>query len=235
MAYEINRAEQNVLGYTKVFNPFPTKGGRERESVRQMLERMEETLFTQERMASKDDYEERILKTPGLMIEKVHVIPGVTYGQIHRQNRSSNEVVVVVKPYSAEKKPGLTPYYKKRIEEYLESYRLLNTKVSVEGCEYVGVEVHGKVVLERNEKEIRERIEQCICDEIDYRKKKEPFGAVISNGRLFTKLETLEGVRKVESLSLERIGNAAEKNNFSDILLNEDALSIVESIKLEYC
>lgn len=235
LAGEIRRPDwENLRGY-RIYNPYASTGGRDRERIRDMLEHLEETLSAQNRMASAQDYEERILKTPGLMIDLVHVIPGKKYGEIHRQNRSLNEVVAVVKPFGNSTKPVLSEAYRNRILQYVEPYRLLNTKVSIVSCEYVGIEVHGRILLSHDTEEVRERIRRCLEEETDYRGRKKPFGMTIPYGRLYTRLEALDGVKQVYSLSLERIGNAAEKSDSGDILIHEDALGILEQIDLEYC
>lgn len=232
---EINRSDSPLFAGFKVRNPEASFGGRDRESVHDMLERMEETLLAQNRMASAEDYEERILKTPGLMLDLVHVMPGKVYGRLHGHSGSVNEVVAVVKPYGNDPKPVLNDAYRNMIGRYVEPYRLINTKVSIVSCEYVGIEVHGRIRLDCDAADIQGAIRRCLEEEIDYREKKKPFGMTVSYGRLFTKLEALEGVRQVQSLSLERIGNAAEKNDSGDILIHEDALGILERIDLEYC
>lgn len=235
LAGEICMAEQGLPGGIRIFNPAPAEGGRDPERVPEMMARMEETIFAQNRMASRKDYEERVLQTPGLMLELVHVIPGRVYGELHRQNRGNNEVIVVVKRVSDEEKPLLGSVYQRMIEQYIEPYRLLNTKVSVVSPEYVGIEVHGRIALHYDTPEVRREIDECLRDAVDYRRRKHPFGSQVAYGKLFTKLETLPGVRQVKELSLERTGNAADKNERGDILLHEDALSLLETVDLEYC
>ena len=235
LAGEIQETDLQLPQDCIVWNPAPAEGGRKRETVPQMMERMEQEIFRQNRMASSQDYEDRVLQTPGLMLELAHVIPGRVYGNLHRKNRAANEVVVVVKPQSVEKRPVLGSVYQKMIEDYIEPYRLVNTKISIVSPEYVGVEVHGKIALYQDAPEVRREIEECLRDEIEYKRKKAPFGSQIAYGRLFTKLEALPGVRQVQDLTLERIGNAADKNERGDIILHEDALSFLEAIDLEYC
>ncbi|MBO5335550.1 MAG: baseplate J/gp47 family protein [Lachnospiraceae bacterium] len=235
LAGEIQETSLQLPQGCEVWNPAPAKGGRQRETVPQMMERMENEIFVQNRMASSQDYEDRVLQTPGLMLELAHVIPGRVYGNLYRKKRGANEVVVVVKPKSTEKRPVLGNIYQKMIEDYIEPYRLVNTKISIVSPKYVGIEVHGKIALYQDTPEIRREIEEYIRNEVDYQRKKAPFGSVVAYGRLFTKLEALPGVRQVQELTLERIGNAASKNDRGDILLNEDALSFLEANNLEYC
>lgn len=58
---------------------------------------------------------------------------------------------------------------------------------------------------------------------------------MISYGSVVTALENTEGVKKVLELNLERTGNAARKNDRGDVLLDADALGILEGTDLEFC
>jgi len=229
---EIKTFEEPRFESDTVENPKAVCGGRDRESVEEMLVRMEETLFQQQRMASISDYEEIVRGTPGLMLELVHVIPGLVYGDLHRQNRSANEVVVVVKPYSTENRPDLSLVYQKKIENYIEPYRMLNTKVSIVQPSYVGIKVYGKIELYQDTEDSRKAVMECLKNMIDYNRLRKPFGAAIYYGRIFAKLETMEEIAQVQELSLERVGSAAIKNERGDILLQEDALSFMEDAEI---
>ena len=234
MAGSISVAADAGDSSCRVWNPEDAHGGKGRETVRQMAARMEEELFHQQRMASAEDYKSVILSTPGLMLETAHVIPGTVYGEITGKLRGANEVVVVVKPYSREKKAGLSDIYRARIETYMEPFRLLNTKVSIEEPAYVGITVHGKIHLIRDTPRDREKVIECLKDMIDYERKEHPFGAMISGGKLFMRLEALDEVERVQELILERTGSAAVKNERGDILLREDALSYLEAADLGF-
>ncbi|MDO4261614.1 MAG: baseplate J/gp47 family protein [Eubacteriales bacterium] len=218
----------------QVSNPMPLQGGRDRERLSDMLARMESSLFAQRRMASEEDYERIVRETPGLMIELVHVIPGTVYGQLYHRQGSVNEVVLAVKPWSRSAKPELGERYRRAIERHVEPYRLLNMKVSVVSPVYVGVEAYGRIGLWKDTQDARERVRQCLREAIDYTRRERPFGAVISYGRLFTRLEMLEGVSCVYELNLEQAGSGASKNSRGDILLHEDALSCFEKMEIEF-
>ena len=234
LAGEICRTDCEKIAGAKIYNPTASVGGRKRESLSEMKKRMEDTLFVQKRMASEQDYEDIILSTPGLMLDLVHVIPGTVYGDLHRKNCGLNEVMVVVKPYSKGVTPKLSALYRKMIEQYIEQYRLINTKVSVVSPVYVGIEVNGKIHLEKNTPENREKVKKCIQKHINYQENEKPFGNTISYGKVFTSLESMEEIKWVQELSLEKNGTAAVKNDRGDILCQEDALSYVERFDIEF-
>lgn len=234
-AGELNRFAKEGFSGCRIWNPQAIENGRSRETLRDMLGRMEQELLIQNRLAAERDYVKRVRETPGLMIDKVHVIPGRIYGSLHRQQLGGNEVVVVVKPWSREQCPDLSPVYRETIEAWLEPFRLINMKVTVVPPRYVGVEVYGRITLTRDTPQVRKAVWDCLKSEINGEDKKERFGAVIACGRLFVALENLEGVEKVQELNLERVGQAAGKNDRGDLLLHEDALPYLRDVKIEFC
>lgn len=235
LAGEITETDCALIADAKVYNPVAAQGGREKENLQAMLKRMEETLFVQNRMASEADYQNIILNTPGLMLDLVHVIPGHVYGELYRRDRSMNEIIAVVKPYSKSLTPKLSEIYQQMILSHIEKYRLLNTKVSIVSPVYVGIEVYGKILLQIDTKEAREKVQAKIKELIDYQGKERPFGNMISYGKVFTSLEAMEEVKLVRELSMEKNGFAAKKNDRGDILCQEDALSFVEQMNIEFC
>ena len=235
LAGEIRDTDREELAGCQVYNPVASSGGRDQESIPDMMKRLEDTLFTQNRMVSEADYEQIILNTPGLMLDLVHVIPGSIYGELYRQDRSPNEIMVIVKPYSEKIAPELSADYRQRIEQHIESFRLLNTKVTIVSPAYAGIEVNGKIELNHDTPEAREKVQERIREMISYQGKEKPFGNEISYGRLFTSLEAMEEVKRVRELALEKNGSAAVKNDRGDILCQEDALSYVEQFHLEFC
>lgn len=218
----------------RVSNPMPLGGGAYREQLKDMIARMEESVFAQQRMASEEDYERIIGSTPGLRIERVHVIPGTEYGRIYRKKRDRNEVVAVVKPWSHEKRPQLGASYEKAIRQYMEPFRLLNTKVSIVSPAYVGIEIYGRIALQNASGQEKQQVISWLTEQIHHAGGTKRFGAVISCGKLFAGLEMLPGVVRVQELNLERIGNAAEKDDRGDLHLQEDALCYLEKIELEF-
>ena len=219
----------------KITNPFAAAGGRGAEQMKALLKRMQEEIFRQKRLVSVEDYKETVLHTPGLMIEEVQVLSGKRYGEIHSVNWRENEVVVVVKPWADRKRPVLSSFYRDSIEKYLEGLRLINTKVTVVSPSYVGIEVNGKIRLAHKTQREQEQVLLLLKEMILMPKETSHFGKTLVLGRLFSMLELSDAVERVESLSLERMGLGAEKNQRGDIILYEDALCYISDINLEFC
>ena len=219
----------------EVTNPRPITGGRDEETVQELLNRMEESLFAQQRMVTEEDYKKAVRSVPGLQIDQVHVIAGSLYGEIYGKERDFNEIVLVVKPVSSDRRPVLSEVYRRKIEEYLEPLRLLNTKVSVVSPAYVGITVHGKIALRNDSAREAEQVKQVLKEKLDYTCLREPFGQKLLLDRLYSLLEAQEGVHQVYSLSLEQEGRGAVRQENGSLYLNEDTLSYLQYIDIEFC
>ncbi|MGN0342444.1 MAG: baseplate J/gp47 family protein [Roseburia sp.] len=219
----------------KVYNPMPAVGGRNLETMKDIKTRLETELFCQGRLVSVDDYKTVVKRTPGLMIEAVEVLSGKRYGEIHDRNWEDNEVVVVVKPYAQKKCPVLSDFYKESISAYIEEKRLINTKVSIVSPSYVGIEIYGKIELTHKRPQDQAAVLELLEELVDAKGEAPQFGKKLVLSALFSRLEMMEEVSRVHSLSIERLGKGAEKNQRGDIQLMEDALCYISDINLEFC
>lgn len=233
MAGGIDRCSDTSDQTIKVYNPLPAQDGRADETIEQMLRRLQRVLLKQNRLVCENDYRDVILHTPGLMIDRVAVIPDREYAQFHNST-VRGDTVVVVKPYSYEKTPVLSDVYRKVIEDYIEPMRLINTRIQIVSPSYVGIEVHAKIHVKGISEADKEAVYEVLYKELSYEKQKDAFGHAIILGRVFTKLDALDCVKYIENLSLERIGQGAEKNERGDILLHKDALSYIRSVDIDY-
>jgi hypothetical protein len=231
---EINRCDSDDFS-CRVSNLQKVSGGRNLETVSEMLQRLEQLLFDQQRLVSSGDYEKIVKQTPGLLIESLTVLPGEKYAELTRGEWDKNEVVVVVKPYSEKKRPPLSAYYKEKILEYLEDKRLINTKVTIVAPTYVGIEVRGRIQLTSLGRTEQQEVLDCLEEMLQPRPGENGFGRGIIRGKIYARLEMLPQVRFIHELAIERTGNGAIKNQRGDILLEERSLSYINVIEIEFC
>jgi hypothetical protein len=123
--------------------------------------------------------------------------------------------------------------YRRRIRENLEQYRLLTTDVRVLPAKYVGLEADGRIVLTENTPALRKRVEEQLAALV-HAQTGNPFGESVIYGRLFSRLEMLEGVAKVSDLSLTCTGEGAHKNEQGDIVVYPDAIAYLGKINIEF-
>lgn len=231
MPEEIKRFSNKELTY-QIRNPEAAFNGKSAATKEEMLESLREVLFKQNRMVSVVDYKDMVKSTPGLMIEEVQVIDGKRYGEIHHIKQEEQTVYLVIKQRADIERPALSSVYKKIIAQYIEEYRLINTKVKLVSPNYVGVEVYGKIYLHYESE--KDQILQFIMEQVAGDGSKTEFGKHIILGKMFTKLEIFASVKKVEFISMERVGNGAVKNSRGDIVLYEDAIPYLRSIQIEF-
>jgi hypothetical protein len=217
-----------------VTNPEDATGGKRPKTSLELERDIEEKIYKTSRAVTAEDYEQIVGDTPGLMIDSVNVISSAEYARFYGGERRPNTVLIAVKPASGhDPRPVLGETYRRRIRENLEQYRLLTTDVRVLPAKYVGIEANGRIVLTENTPALRSRVEEQLAALVSPQGS-DPFGASIIYGRLFSRLEMLEGVAKVSDLSLTCYGEGAHKNEQGDIVVYPDATAYLGKINIEF-
>lgn len=217
-----------------VMNPYPAEGGQSPLSSRQLKEYIGEKLTKVTRAVTAGDYRALVLGTPGLCIHMVNVIPMVEYASLYGLPRRPGAVVVAVKPWSErEERPSLTEAYREQVRKHLEDYRLLTVNIEIVPARYVGVGVHGRIVLTENTAAARQSVLDCLSSLIDFTRTKQ-FGLSVVYGKVFSRLEMLDCVAKVAQLGFDHLGEGGEKNAHGDIVVNPDSLAYLHETDLEF-
>lgn len=233
-AGEIKRVADAKYGQIVAYNTAMATGGRGADSVEKMQERLERRITEQNRVVSPADYERIVKEIPGLMIRGAKVISAQEYCRNHGNAYKPYDTYVVVCPVSMKPREKLDRKYREYICDYLEQYRLLNTRVRVVEPVYGCINMSGRIHIEGNRMAAREEVESFLMKYIEERQKQCRFGAVLSYGDIFMQLETLDHVERVEELHLSLGGEMGRKNDKGDILLNSDCLPYVGELDFEY-
>lgn len=231
---EIRRVTDTRYGQFTAYNTAMAAGGRGVDSIERMQERLERTVMKQNRVVSPMDYEKVVKEIPGLMIRGAKVVSAQEYCRNHTTAYKPYDTYVVVCPQSMKPRERLGQKYHDYICDYLEQYRLLNTRVKVVGPVYGCVNMSGRISITGNRQAAAAQIEAFLRDYIEERQKQCSFGAVLSYGDIFMQLETLDHVERVEELHLSLGGDMGRKNDKGDILLNSDCLPYVGELEFEY-
>ena len=230
----IDRFADSAYDGVDARNPKDAEGGQWPQTSDALENEIEKHVCGTTRAVSPQDYMDIVKATPGLMIDRVNVISGRTYGEVYGETYEVNTVFLAVKPYSEhEKRPVLSEVYRDRILDHLENYRLLTTDVRIVSARYVGIEVNGRVVLTEGTIDARRRVNDKLAELIDF-SHRQAFGARISVGRILSHLEMLDCVKKVTELSFSRLGEGAQKGEQGDIQIFPDALPWLHSINIEF-
>ena len=233
-AGQVDRLLDEAPGILRVHNPAPASGGRRPQTAEELEREIGEKLAGRTRAVTEQDYRDIVLGTPGLMLDAAAVISSREYCRFYGGTPRPNLVLLAVKPYSEhEPRPPLSEMYSRRIRENLEPYRLLTTDVRILPARYAGIEVAGRMKLTDDSPANRARVEETLREQVESTGTKR-FGAGIVYGRVFSRLELLDCVVRVEQLAFSCMGDAAVKSGQGDIDLHPDALAYLSGIHIEY-
>ena len=233
-AGEIRRIGDSRYGKLQAYNTAMATGGRGADSIEKMQERLERRVLEQNRVVSPGDYERKVKEIPGLMIRGARVVSAKEYCSNHSVPYKPYDTYVVVCPRSMKPKEKLGKKYHDYICDYLEQYRMLNTRVKVVEPVYGCVNLSGRIRIQGKPQAARNEVEQFLRNYIEKRQEECCFGAVFSYGDIFMQLEALDHVERVEELHLSLGGDMGRKNDKGDLLLNSDCLPYVGELEFEY-
>lgn len=205
------------------YNPGPGTGGAVRERLEDVRRRFLKDMERSYTAVTKSDFEQLVRKTPGLIIHKARAY----------MDEDKNMVRIAVKPGNDEDFPKLTDYYKKIIMEYLDSRRLLSTRIELTSPVYTRVNVTGTVYVKLNYDNSLEQIENCIREKIDYINTNKNFGDRLSFDECFHAIELLDCVKSVYDLSILPHSLAHARLSEADIVPDDNCLLYPGDIKIE--
>lgn len=207
----------------RFFNPGPGTGGALRERLDDVRKRFLADMEKSYTAVTESDFEQLVKATPGLIIHKAKAY----------MDEDKNMARIAVKPGNDEEFPKLTDYYKKIIMGYLDSRRLLSTRIELVSPVYTKVNVTGTVYVKLNYDNSLEQIERCIREKIDYIHTDKNFGDRLSFDDCFHAIELLDCVRNVYDLSVLPHSIAHARLVEADIVPDDNCLLYPGDIKIE--
>ncbi len=219
---KINRIGDGENKDIIVSNDSPSFGGENEESMESCFSRAHMLLQTTETIVTSDDYVSSILKTQGLKIEKCQVIRPVTDS---KDGGSDINIRVVVKPYSLNGKGIPSSRYIENIHRQIEKVRMLGTRVTVVSPEYADFSLYADITTEFHYTNAAELIDKTVRDY--FQSLKDCFGAVISYSELFGRLDRLECVISVNTLTLDTYGSGVKRTREGDLILSPNVAAFL--------
>lgn len=198
----------------KVKNLYESTGGRDRETIDDVVLKIVEDISSTHALVTKKDYETKVFEVPGISVHKVKAIC----------DSSRNNISIIVKPNSVNPLPVLTDEYKKVISKYIDKFRLITTQVNIISPAYVPINVTGNIYIKPNYKNADQIIKNLIQQELDGINTNKDFGCTIIYGDLYSKIENLNCVDIIDYFSLEPVSSYAIKQLNSNIILDKNAL-----------
>jgi hypothetical protein len=123
-----------------VSNPLPTWGGSEEESIEEAEKRIPLYLKHRNRLVTRTDFEEIIMRTPGVNIGRVEMLP-LVHPALPDVDSPGVVTVLVIPAYDHIQPDAPLPdrLFLDTVCEYFNPMRLITTEVHVRGPEYVPV------------------------------------------------------------------------------------------------
>ena len=206
-----------------LFAPSPGIGGVSYETSEQLRSRFCTEIRKINTAVTAADYETIAKTTPGLSIHKVKAVIF----------SNENLVKLVVKPYTEDERPILSPLYIKQLSAHIEKRRMLTTHVELISPRYVRIDVNVKVFTKPHYEHAQEEIENALRKSLDYVTTDIPFGSWIRFSDIFNTLNKLPCVVRVDSLRLIPEDRNDITISSSDFKLSDRALCYPGDIKLE--
>lgn len=216
-AGKIKACEVEVLS-NKICNDTDAWGGRDTESISNSFFRARLMLKNTERAITEQDYEWLVYQVPGLMIHscKAFVLP------------EDNAVGILAVPFSVKEPKKLSEAYQNNIMSYLDSRRLLGTKVIIYSPEYIELSVYAEVKVKSYFHEAKEMIEKHLTN---YLKMQEmEFGRTILYGNLYGQMDSLPYISQICSLRIEVKGNRTKKNQNGDVIPPANGVFLIKNV-----
>lgn len=200
----INRIGTDDIPGIHVTNEQDACGGEDEETIDACFQRAQKMLKKPLCAVTYADYEDCVLKTPGLMIESCKVIPPRLS---KRRENDAAEVTntIVVKPYRPERAERLSDVYIHNIKNHLDQCRLLGTNIELIAPEYINVTIYADITVKSHYHNYQALVEDAV--KRFFRRYKDRFGAELIYSELYGVIDRLECVSSVTSLSMDARGN----------------------------
>ncbi|MBE6611259.1 MAG: hypothetical protein E7632_02100 [Ruminococcaceae bacterium] len=220
-ARKVNRLNGFSADEVTVYNSRPANGGKDEETLDACLARAHELLRTTETMVSAEDCEQRIMKTPGLRIEKCQVV-NMNSGTRRRADITTS---VVVKPYSPDDRGIPSRRYVENILKYTEKYRLLGTRLAIIAPEYALLTVFADINVSFGSTDAKRMVNDAVNEY--FRSVKDRFGAHISYSALYALIDKLDCVLSVNTLTLDASGSDVTRTREGDLILAPNVTAVL--------
>ena len=202
----------------------PAAGGCDRQSAKDAFYRIAREQAQPLRAVTLEDYELLARKTPGLALGQIHAVAR------RRQGKKEAGVTVLARPLSREPLPVLTPWQTKRLQDWLDQFRMIGVPVFVQSPRYVPISV--TVSLRVSAPVDGEVIRTAVSELTDGVSGRVHFGAEVSYTALLAALGGLESVIAVTALELRALSGGVRRTQDGGIRLQPDMLPYLKELQV---
>ncbi|MCH5275797.1 MAG: baseplate J/gp47 family protein [Lachnospiraceae bacterium] len=196
----------------KAVNRWDACGGQNEETVEEAFVRVRRELMQPKNLVTAQDYEQMVTATPGLCVESCKAL----FLEDRVGKETGQTVKVVVKPYSPNSRPGLTPAFIQNILRHLEKKRLLGVRIKVISPIYIKLSVLVETAVHPQYQDAEGMVEQAVKEYLA--NLTEQFGTTVSYSNLYGYIDRLDCVAGIRSLMLEADGNEVKRNSYGDLI-----------------
>lgn len=230
-SYMIKNVSTNntILKSVKITQLNQATGGMDNDTFQEIKNKPVKVFNNINRAVTISDYETLVRRTPGLIIENMKVLPSYLPNGIPEP---MNCITIAIQQGEFANEGNYLESYSKNIKEYLNRYRLINTKIEVTGPSYVGIKIRGDVTINSYEDECKHEIEEGIKNFI--KKLNRNLGRTLYFGELFGTIEQMDCVIYLEDLHIIPVGNYVKRTKSDDIIVQPNGAYYIENINLNY-
>ena len=212
-ANEIKALKSTIAFVDKAYNPIPSEGGSDVESIEELTERGPQRLKNRNRAVTVEDYEE-VTKEVSQAIARVKCLANFDA----EGKNNPGHVTTLVIPHSINDKPELSLELKKQIKTYLNDHSPNTMTLEVRDPVYVGVSVNLTLmavtassvpVVEKTAYQDLKKFLNPLTG--GFKGKGWPFGRMPCISDFYNLLENTENVDRVKSISVTLKTNVGQE------------------------
>lgn len=204
------------------YSPSKGQGGVSWEDLEALRCRLNADIRQTKTAVTPEDYENLVLRTPGLALHKAKAMAV----------SEKNLIRLVAMPVSTKRHPLLSPEYVTQIKAFMEECRMLTTKVELLQPQYVPIHVAGCLVMETNHKNGQEEVNTILERWLNHIEGDGNFGAFIRFYDLHRLLMELPSVVAIEHLRISS-GQGATTVGM-DIQMDFNSICYLGNLEIEF-
>lgn len=209
---------------TVFHSPAPGRGGQSWEDPEELRLRFAASMREVTTAVLPSDYEHLVRNTPGLCIHKVKA----------QAFPEENLVKVVIKPYTEERYPKLSPEYLRQIRAHVEARRLLTTRVELVQPRYIPINVTAVLYIRQHYRQAEGEVRQLLELLLDHVHGDAGFGGWVRFSQIYRQLADLPCVAAVDTLYLSPATTEGAALVGTDVRLGEDSLCCPGTFRLDF-
>ena len=134
--------------------------------------------------------------------------------------------------------PILNKKYIKNIKRYIDRFRLITTVVHLMSAEYIGISIYGEIAVKPYYRNTEEKIHKELTNYLNpiamgEGQKQWKFGSTVYRADIYGKIDRLEFVKEIKSLTITASGGEYFKNQNGDIEIPPYGLVYLKNVHLD--